>query len=192
MAPAKDDFMQHSDERLMQEVALAAGGAFDELYRRYSQRMFSYFYRMLWQNTELANDCTQELFLKVIRYKGNYDADRSFSTWIYSIACNICKNEYRRQEMKNKLKVAGEEAHKPASEKALDMKQFTGAVQKELATLDEEKRTLFTLRFEEQLSVPQISSILNIPEGTVKSRIFYLLKYMSGRLKTYQFIHYES
>jgi RNA polymerase sigma-70 factor, ECF subfamily len=191
MAPLKQELVRLSDELLMQQVALTGGPAFDELYTRYARRMFSYFYRMLWQDVELANDCTQELFLKVVRYKDNYDAGRSFSTWVYTIACNICKNEYRRHEMKSKLHIRGSEATEPVAAKQLDMKQFAGAMKEELAALDEEKRTLFTLRFEEQLSVPQISAILNIPEGTVKSRIFYLLKYMGGRLKTFQFIHHE-
>jgi RNA polymerase sigma-70 factor, ECF subfamily len=194
MTYTRETAKTQTDEMLMQGVAKGWQPAFDELYRRYAQRMYSYFYRMLWQNSTLAEDCTQELFIKLIRYKTSYDGGRSFATWIYTIACNICKNEYRRHEIKTKAGSAAPapDAVMPATDKHIDLKEFAGAVREELAALDEEKRSLFTLRFEEQLSVPEISSILNIPEGTVKSRIFYLLKHFSSRLKTYQFAYYDS
>jgi len=147
---------------------------------------------MLWGNKALAEDSVQETFLKVIRYKENYDTAKSFSTWLYAIAYNICKNEYRKYEMKNKLSVAPEAEAAPSGEKNVDLKRFAGAVKKELNDMGEEKKTLFLLRFEEQLSVPEISRIMDVPEGTVKSRIFYLLKHMSEKLKNYQFIHYDT
>jgi RNA polymerase sigma-70 factor, ECF subfamily len=185
-----------ADEVLMHAVAAGDEKAFEELYRRYGQKLFGYFYKMLWGNREQAEDCVQELFLRVIRYKGNYDADRKFSTWLYSIAFNICKNEYRKQEMIQKVQPREKEdrpvAQSLQAEMQVDMKRFAGAVKKELQELDEEKKTLFILRFEEQYSVPEISRIMNIPEGTVKSRIFYLLKLLSGKLKTYQFIQHDT
>jgi RNA polymerase sigma-70 factor (ECF subfamily) len=193
MTQTREAARAQTDEMLMQGVASGWQPAFDELYHRYAQRMHSYFYRMLWQNPALAEDCTQELFIKIIRYKTRYDSSRSFSTWIYTIACNICKNEYRRQEVKTKLHQGPvTDSTMAHGDKNIDLKQFAGAVRQELAALDEEKQTLFVLRFEEQLTVPEISNIMNIPEGTVKSRIFYLLKHMGSRLKTYQFAHYDS
>lgn len=181
-----------TDEQLMQQTAAGSETAFDELYKRHAQKLFGFFYKMLWGNKALAEDSVQEVFLKVIRYKGNYDAARNFSTWLYTIAYNVCKNEYRKNEMKNKITPAPETTEIPAGERTVDMKRFAGAVKKELNGLDEEKKTLFLLRFEEQLSVPEISRIMDIPEGTVKSRIFYLLKHMSEKLKNYQFIHYDT
>ena len=181
-----------ADEELMRNTAAGNEQAFDELYKRHAQKLFGFFYKMLWGNKQLAEDSVQEVFLKVIRYKENFDGERSFSTWLYAIAYNICKNEYRKHEMKNKLSVAPAETETASGEKAVDLKRFAGAVKKELNGLDEEKKTLFLLRFEEQLSVPEISRIMDVPEGTVKSRIFYLLKYMSEQLKTYQFIHYDT
>lgn len=182
-----------TDEYLMQQTAAGSEQAFDELYKRHSQKLFGFFFKMLWGNKALAEDSVQEVFLKVIRYKGNYDAARNFSTWLYTIAYNVCKNEYRKYEMKNKTTAAAPEtAEAPSGERAVDLKRFAGAVKKELNDLDEEKKTLFLLRFEEQLSVPEISRIMDVPEGTVKSRIFYLLKHMSEKLKNYQFIHYDT
>jgi RNA polymerase sigma-70 factor, ECF subfamily len=181
-----------SDEYLMQQTAIGNGQAFDTLYERYARKLFGFFYKMLWGNKVLAEDGVQEVFLKLIRYKGNYDASKNFSTWLYTIAYNTCKNEYRKYEMKNKLVIAPATDTIPSGEQAVDFKKFAGAVKKELNELDEEKKTLFLLRFEEQLTVPEISHIMDIPEGTVKSRIFYLLKHMSEKLKTYQTIYHDT
>jgi RNA polymerase sigma-70 factor, ECF subfamily len=180
------------DEYLMQQAATGNEQAFDELYQRYSQKLFGFFYKMLWGNKQLAEDSVQEVFLKLVRYKDNYDASKNFSTWLYTIAYNICKNEYRKYEMKKKMVVVPATSTIPSGEQLVDLKKFAGAVKKELNELDEERKTLFLLRFEEQLPVPEISRIMDIPEGTVKSRIFYLLKHMSEKLKTYQSIYHDA
>jgi RNA polymerase sigma-70 factor (ECF subfamily) len=179
-----------TDEGLVQAIAGGNTRAFNELYRRYGQKMFSYFYRMLWQDAALAEDCVQELFLKLIRYAGRFNSNYSFQTWLYSIAHNMCKNEYRRYENRQQYKPPPvNEAVAPATERQLDLKRFRREVDSCLSELDEEKRTLFVLRFEEQLSVPDISRILELPEGTVKSRLFYLLKHLSGQLKNFESLH---
>lgn len=183
---------QLTDEQLMAHAAAGSEPAFEELYKRHTQKLFGFFYKMLWGNKALAEDAVQEVFLKVIRYKNNYDSNRNFSTWLYTIAYNICKNEYRKYEMNNKQETAPVNEHTASGEQLVDLKRFAGAVKKELNGLDEEKKTLFLLRFEEQLSVPEISRIMDIPEGTIKSRIFYLLKHLSEKLKPYQFIHYDT
>jgi RNA polymerase sigma-70 factor, ECF subfamily len=179
-----------SDEALVQQITGGNARAFDELYARYGQKMFSYFYRMLWQDEALAEDCVQELFMKLIRNIAGFDTNRSFQTWLYSIAHNMCKNEYRRYETQQRHQPAARsEAAPSGAERQLDLKRFRKEVDTCLEGLDEEKRTLFVLRFEEQLSVPDISRIMNLPEGTVKSRLFYLLKYLSGRLQNFNAIH---
>ncbi|MBL7727569.1 MAG: sigma-70 family RNA polymerase sigma factor [Dinghuibacter sp.] len=189
---AVPNIAQQTDEQLMTHAAAGHETAFAELYRRHAQKLFGFFYKMLWGNKTLAEDGVQEVFLKLIRYKNNYDSSRNFSTWLYTIAYNICKNEYRKYEMNHKADLTPVREHTGAGEEQVDLKRFAGAVKKELNGLDEEKKTLFLLRFEEQLSVPEISRIMDIPEGTVKSRIYYLLKHLSEQLKTYQFIHYDN
>lgn len=179
-------YRDHTDEALIPLVAEGITPAFDELYHRYSQKMFSYFFRMLWKNRELAEDQVQELFLKVIREAGRFDVVRSFPTWLYSIAHNMCKNEYRKEEIRMKyakLKTAGAAT---TEEKNFEMQEFRVAVNRCINKLAEEKKSLFVLRFHEHLSVPQISTILNIPEGTIKSRLFYLLKEMKEELQEFK------
>ena len=86
-----------ADERLMERfVAEGNGKAFEELYHRYAPRLKGFFVRML-SDPDLADDCLQELFLRIYEARESYRADRRFSTWVFAMAYNLCKNEYRRK-----------------------------------------------------------------------------------------------
>jgi len=174
-----------TDEQLLQLVAQENNAAFDELYSRFGQKMFSYFFRMLWKNKELAEDCTQDLFVKIWKHAGSFDSGKQFSTWMYSMASNMCKNEYRQHEIKNsKLQLM--KSSNSISAPNPDMKRFKEAVHTSVQDLAEEKKLLYVLRFQENLSVPQISEIMSIAEGTVKSRLFYLMKEMKDKLHHFE------
>ncbi len=105
---------------------------------------------------------------------------------MFSIAHNLCKNEYRRinrnilesREDVETLNITQE----TAVEKQLDAKFFTRALHRQLDLLRPEQKSAFILRFQENLSTREISTILNCPEGTVKSRLFYLTKKLAGQL----------
>ena len=183
-------YQNEPDEDLLPALADGSSAAFDELYKRYGQKMFSYFFRMLWKNKELAEDQVQELFLKIINHAGKFEKEKSFSTWLYSIAHNMCKNEYRKEEVRMKhAKNKPNENIAASAGKNLDLQKFKVAVANCIQQLTEEKRALFILRFQENLSVPDISQVLNIPEGTIKSRLFYLLKEMKEELNSFKTIH---
>lgn len=178
-------FYNGSDEELITLLQKGDATAFDELYRRYGQKMFGYFYKMLWRNKELAEDFTQDLFLKLIRKNETFNSSKSFSTWLYSIACNMCKNEYRKQETREKFRKM-KVVHLTINNRNPDLINFKKALHNFTNALEEEKKELYILRFMENLTVPQIAEILNLPEGTVKSRIFYLLKELKDELKDYK------
>ena len=180
-------YQHYKDEELLPLIKNGGHAVFDELYSRYGQKMFSYFFRMLWKNKELAEDFTQDLFIKLINNADAYMEGRNFSTWLYSIANNMCKNEYRKQEMR---KAQGHffKAETLADVVNPDMRRFKEAVHNCTNELPEEKKALYILRFQENLSVPDISKIMNIPEGTIKSRIFYLLKEMKEKLKEFEYL----
>ena len=182
-------YTEMPDEEL---PALIAGGdqkAFEELYKRYSQRMLRYFHRMLWKDKEKAEDFTQDLFLKIIRTPSPFDGKRKFSTWIYSVAHNMCKNEYRKQSIRNETEYEEIAGSEPATfsepEIQVDIKMFKSLLYEELERLDENQRTTFLLRYEENFSIKEISQVLDCSEGTVKSRLFYTLKRLSAKLHHY-------
>lgn len=178
-------YIGYADEALVPLINKGHVAAFDELYSRYGQKMHSYFFRMLWKNRELAEDLTQDLFVKVIKHAEGFSAEKNFSTWLYSIANNMCKNEYRKKEVRSQhLQVV--KPRESVDAVSPDMRRFREAVHNCTNELPEEKKALYILRFQENLSVPDISKILSIPEGTIKSRIFYLLKEMKHKLKEFE------
>lgn len=160
--------------------------AFTVLYDRYSPRMMAYFYRMLWNDKERAADMTQDLFTKLIKHSTSFDENKKFKTWIYSIAGNMCKNEYRHEEVKTRHKQSkGDLPPSTTSPVELDHARFKEDLEERLKSLDHVKRSVFIMRFKQQLSIKEIADVMECSEGTIKSRIFYTLKELSDKLKEY-------
>jgi RNA polymerase sigma-70 factor (ECF subfamily) len=178
------------DEELMKLVQQKDAKAFEALYDRYSKLLFTYFCRMLWRDRERARDFTQELFSKIIHKPELFDPSRSFKTWIYSVAHNMCKNEYAKHEVR---KVAHQELKRSDgftdgndSARQMDRAGFHAKLDEALSELDETKRTTFELRFRQEMSIQEISEAMQCSEGTVKSRLFYTLKELQTKLKHYE------
>lgn len=89
-----------SDEDLMIAVGKGDQRAFDEIYNRYSGPLLGYFMRMLWKDREKAEDFMHDIFAKIVRKPELFDPKRKFKTWVYSVANNMCKNEYKKQEVR--------------------------------------------------------------------------------------------
>ncbi len=165
--------------------------AFDELYQRYSQRLLYYFYRMLGGDEDKAQDFLQDLFLKIVGKPEQFISKNNFASWIFAVAHNMCKNEYRRlsirQVIGNNTNLDSVPDGKEINliEKQLDQKIFESQVFKELKKLNPDYQTTFLLRFQEHLSIKQISEILNCSEGTTKSRLFHTTKKLMKRLKAF-------
>lgn len=181
-----ENLCSKTDEALMQLITQKNQAAFTELYRRYADKVFRYFYRMLWQNKDKANDFTQDLFMKIIEKPHYFDTSRKFSTWIYTIAGNMCKNEYRRHGRYQFTNEMPELATMNLFNDNMDNALFIKCLEKAVAELDDIPRQCFILRYQEELSIKQISEILDCPEGTVKSRIFYTLKKLAKKLAVFQ------
>lgn len=177
-------YRQYTDEALIGLLSKGSEPAFDELYHRYADRMQSYFYRLLYQDAELASDFCQNLFLKIFEKANAFNDSYKFSTWMYTIASNMVKNEYRRQSSSTSETFQKTISLKlePQAPKNLDKEIFQRNLQNALNQLEEKHRLCFTLRYQEEKSVKEISTILACPAGTVKSRIHYALKKLSVEL----------
>lgn len=178
------------DEQLMPLVAQRDQKAFGVLYDRYGKLMYNYFHKMLWQDKEKARDFTQDLFTKLVHKPGLYDAGRPFKTWIYSIAHNMCKNEYSKAEVRrNAREELGQQpeiSDRDEPQRAMDREAFNQRLAEALSELDEIKRNTFELRFRHEMSIEEISQVMQCSEGTVKSRLFYTLKQLNQRLKVFE------
>lgn len=179
-----------SDEELMGRVRRTGDEkAFDELYRRYARRLHGFFFRMLGREEQLAADFTQELFLRVWAARGRYECGRELCPWFFTMAYNLCRNEYRFRNIAVGFAEevrGGPETYEEQPELRMDVRMFDRELSALLDKLPPEQRVLFALRYEEELTVPQLAEVMGIPEGTVKSRLHYLLQYLRKKLKVYE------
>lgn len=172
-----------TDEQLMELFRLEKDGqgaiAFDHLYNRYAKKMVNYFYYSLWKDYEKAQDFLHDLFLKIIQSKDKFNKNNSFQAWIYRIASNMCKNEFRNNKIDEKY-----QAHVLHTKSIVDNdQQEKKDLQRYINSLKHEQRSLIVLRFKFNLSIREIAEIYECPEGTIKSRLFSATKELSTKYK---------
>ncbi|MCA0238353.1 MAG: RNA polymerase sigma factor [Bacteroidetes bacterium] len=173
-----------TDNALMEAIGRNDEQAFAELYGRYGRRMYRFFYRMLWQDAARAEDFTQELFIKIIERPEAYNVSRPFVTWLYTLAHNLCKNEYRRQvrslARQNGAQTEVAPAYQPENP---DQELLEQQLRAALDALPEAQRQCFILRYQEELSVQAIADIVGCPEGTVKSRLHHAIQKLAADMQ---------
>ena len=176
-----------ADEELTHLIGNNDTRAFEELYKRYGKKIHYYFFKMLGNDKEKANDFTQDIFLKVIEKNSSYNKCLKFSTWLYALATNMCRNDYKHSEVKLKhieeYKYTSETTYYLGFDTHFDNKYLKNNLEKELNELEANHKTTFVLRYHEELSIKEIAEIMECAEGTVKSRLFYTIQKLSQKLK---------
>lgn len=183
----KPNYSKYTDEELMSLIVRNNEAAFNELYLRYSSKLFAFFSRLFYNDTDKAKDFLQDLFIKIIDKSDTYNPQYKFKTWIYTLASNMCKNEFRN--IKSKGSVANnfnfDSIVTDGNIQIIDTNDsamFNKRLEKEISLLSEAYSLTFILRYQQDLSYKEIAEIMQCPEGTVKSRIFYILKNLSVKL----------
>lgn len=171
--------------------------AFDELVLRHKDRTFNLCYRFLGDYEE-ANDSAQEAFVKAYGSLSTFRLESAFSTWLYRIAVNTCKNKLGSSAYKAKRKTVSLDNPGNPSDETLPMempngapsplarmeeKEKMGLIQKALDSLPAEFKMVVTLRDVEGLSYEDITEITGLNLGTVKSRIARARKDLRNRLR---------
>jgi RNA polymerase sigma-70 factor (ECF subfamily) len=160
--------------------------AFEQLVRKYEQEMLNYFYRLT-RRKQAAEDLTQELFLRVLRYKETYKPQSSFKYFLYRLARNLWIDRYRKQKIRPRVlpldvRPRGREEGQPALQDSLKSDdrgpQRKAVLQENVAKLEEaieqltdKQKDVIALCFEGGLKYQEIAEIIQVPLGTVKSRI---------------------
>ncbi len=183
-------YISASDEQLMDWLIKGEKNAFKEIYKRYNRRLIHYFFRMLAGDKEKSQDFLQDLFFKLITKGHTFQSKCTFSTWIFTIAHNMCKNEYRRQNVRKQVENVnfGEQFSDGldvAADQKVDQNIFKKAIMIELNKMNPVHKSTFLLRYQENLSIKKISEIQGCSEGTIKSRLFYTTKKLANKLKKY-------
>jgi len=174
-----------TDEELIERFQNGDVYAFDLIVKRYKNQLLNFIYRFL-GNTEEAEDFVQETFLRVYRNRKAYQKVAKFSTWIYTIAGNLAKTELRKRKRRRFFSISelgyndkdydiSDENYNP--ERDVDGRIKETMIHEKIMELSPKFREVIILRDVQQLSYEEISEIVNIPLGTVKSRV------NRGRLK---------
>ena len=174
-----------SDEDLIERFQKGDLYAFDLIVKRYKDQLLNFIYRFVGSQEE-AEDIVQETFLRVYRKRKAYKRIAKFSTWIYTIAGNLARTELRRRKRRKLFSVTdmgyedrdyeiSDEGYNP--ENQVDGLIQEEIIQKEINDLSPKFREVIILRDVQELSYEEISKIIDVPIGTVKSRV------NRGRLK---------
>nr|WP_320022720.1 RNA polymerase sigma factor [uncultured Draconibacterium sp.] len=173
----KKNISRLTNEELMTAIKNGNQSAFSELYERFNQRLYYYFFRMLGNDKEVANDFLQDIFLKIINKPELFKPGYKFTSWIFTVAHNMCKNEYRHREVR---KIISNDENpdqfltdENSYEEMLKKEQLITQLFTEIEYLEEDQKAILLLKYKENFSLKEISEILELPLGTIKSRLYY-------------------
>ncbi len=186
----KVNYQKQEDEQLMRMVAKGDQRAFDEIYERYAAKLSYYFMSKLKHDKEKGEDFVHDLFAKLIDRPELFDPDKKFKTWIYSVANNMCINEYKKMAVRsNTTNGVSQDLPIASDEKAVEEQvyenDFANDLSAVLKELDDKHSEVFVMRHVNGLSVKEVAEAMEISQGTVKSRLFYATKKVAEQLEIY-------
>lgn len=148
------------------------------LVRTYQQRVYSHVRKMVIDHDD-ADDLTQEVFIKIHKYIGNFREDSQLFTWIYKIATNECLSFLQRKKRRFFLPigdVAGELSAKLEANPGLSGDEIQLKLQKALVRLPDKQRLVFNMKYYEDLSYEEMSEITNTSVGALKASYHHAVK----------------
>ncbi len=168
------------EKQLIKNAAAGDAAAFETLVERYQKQVYNLALRMV-NNESDAEDLAQEAFIRAWRSLGSFQYTSQFSTWLYRLTSNICSDFLRAKKRRKVISLTmlrdDEDSQwdlpdtEPLPEQQMIAAEERAALARALASLDPDYRQVLTLRIVNECSYQQISQILGIAEGTVKSRL---------------------
>ena len=185
--------VKKEDFKLIEETLKGDFIAFEELYRKYEQMVAGMVYPYL-NNRSLLDDIMQDIFLKVYKALPKFKKKSSFKTWLFRIVINHAKNLNRTKksrqkeyELNDNILTEDRAYYNPEKKAYSDM--IGEKINETVNKLGAENQSLFRLRYIDEFSIGDISGIMNLAAGTIKSRLFYIRKFMKKEL---QYLYKES
>jgi RNA polymerase sigma-70 factor, ECF subfamily len=176
------DLAELPDEDLMERIVEGSEAAFALLVKRYQAKITNLVNRFIY-NRDRAVEIAQEVFLRVYLHRKRYRRSGRFSTWIYTIAVNLAKNELRRKarlkgvtSLDSLLETTGDSGSfladkQPGPDRTAQQHRVEEVVMDAIEQLPAKYREVILLRDIQQFTYEEIEQVLNIPGGTVRSRI---------------------
>jgi len=175
---------QTSDEDLLQAFARGGKAALAQLARRYERSLLGFANGLLTgRNDRVACDVVQETWLRVIRYADSFDGRSGFKTWLYRIAINQCKTVWAARPEPASSEAAIVQADPAAGpDRQAEQADLVDHVRLAVAELPPEQRLVVLLCYHNGMTHAQAAEILEIPLGTLKSRLHAALRDLRERL----------
>ncbi|MGE0102585.1 MAG: RNA polymerase sigma factor [Blastocatellales bacterium] len=194
--PVEEPVEEMDDHSLLAATRSGDEAAFQEIVRRYRNQITNYVYRLL-DDYDRAVDLAQETFVRVYMNVERYQATYNFSTYIYRIAHNLAISELRQRKRRrliplptffsdkdsDEIEVDLPDQHQVAADDAMISDERRQAVAKAIASLPDKYRAPLVLCDLEEKSYEEISDVLGLPVGTVKSRINRARNLLKEKLK---------
>jgi len=192
--------MRPSDEDLMLLFKSGDQNAFNVLVRRWETPLLNLCNRFL-QDIEKAKDIRQEVFLRVYKAAKRYKPSAKFSTWLYRITLNCCLDELRNEKKKNRIPLETDYEDNTGKrwlleetlidrsdlpDEIAEKNEITQIVKCAIAQLPDEQRAVVIMRHYEGLKFKEIAEIMDCPESTVKSRMYYGMEHLRRLLSCLQ------
>jgi RNA polymerase sigma-70 factor, ECF subfamily len=185
-----------ADHRLIEACRQGDAAAFEALVRAWEGPLFGFIYRYV-TDASLAQDLLQETYLRAWQAIGRYRSNGSFNAWLYRIALNLCKDHLKRQRppmvslqqtessidgrgIKLEERIADPQARTDA---AVDTAARVALVQRLLGHLPDKERLVILLKEYQEMTFREIAEILEVPESTVKARLYKGLRTMRAQLE---------
>ena len=195
MRPPRDD----SDESLMLRYRDGDVRAFEVLVTRHRRPVYNFIFRFV-RDAAQAEDLLQETFLRLIKGADAYEKQAKFTTWLYTIARNLCVDASRRGKHRKAASldapINGEEdgaalidlvaGGGPAVDRQAISRELAVRIRRAVEALPDEQREIFLLREVNDLQFNEIAEIVGVPENTVKSRMRYALEKLREALEEYR------
>ena len=189
---------QNDDTELVARILAGDAKAFRILVERYQRKIYMIAFGVV-RNPDAAMDVTQDVFVKVHRNLDKFKGDSSFYTWIYRITVNLCIDRKRRaararevefddamkhgEGFSNGPTLASVGIESPAA--AAQRKELVEHMDEALATLSDEHKTILLMREVDGMSYEEIAEAIDVPKGTVMSRLFHARKNFQKSLTRY-------
>jgi RNA polymerase sigma-70 factor (ECF subfamily) len=163
-----------SDEELMARLQAGDERALEQLMQRYQGPLYGFLSRRVGSS---ADDVFQETWIRIVRARESFDTERRFAAWLYQIANNLCRDRYRRVDAMRRavdaFQVEDETLRAAPAGPALPDRDV---MRERVLALPDRLREVLVLRYYEDLGEEEMSQVLGVPRGTIKSRLHAAVK----------------
>ena len=168
-----------SDGELVSKFQDGSESAFNELVLRYQEKIY-WVARRFSGSHDNADDITQEVFCKMYDSLKEFRGDSSLYTWLYRIAVNVSLNHLRKQKVREFLRIDEmfevESSAEESPEAIVEKNEYLSLIERAVATLPEKQKTVFVMRYYEEMPYEEIAKVLETSVGGLKANYFHAVK----------------